>query len=153
MNWTNVKSLAIPVGGTARDVKRVSIGGSVVWEKQSPYVPATFVDGEYWNTLGVATALSGASRCDDFIPVQPSSTVTFYLGARPGGTTLYMVQYNANKERVNSTYNANGAARTVTIPSNCNYIRVSAETAKKNEAYIHDDTNNKDLLRNGMVAV
>ena len=36
LNWTSVKSLAIPVGGTARDVKRVSIGGSVVWEKSSP---------------------------------------------------------------------------------------------------------------------
>ena len=116
-------------------------------------VPATWVDGEYWNTFGVATALSGASRCDNFIPVQPSSSVTFYLGARPGGTTLYMVQYDANKERVNSTYNGNGSARTVTIPANCYYIRVSVETAKKNEAYIHDNTNDKDLLRNGVVVV
>ena len=114
-------------------------------------VPATWVDGEYWNTFGVATALSGASRCDNFISVQPSSSVTFYLGARPGGTVLYMVQYNSNKERVNSTYNSNNVARTVTIPANCYYIRVSAETAKKNEAYIHDNTNDRDLLRNGMV--
>lgn len=35
LNWTNVKSLAIPVGGTARDVKRVSIGGVTVWEKNT----------------------------------------------------------------------------------------------------------------------
>lgn len=35
MNWSNVKSLSIPVGGTARDVKRVSIGGAVVWEKNT----------------------------------------------------------------------------------------------------------------------
>ena len=116
-------------------------------------VPATWVDGEYWDTFGVATALSGASRCDNFIPVQPSSSVTFYLGHRPGGTTLYMVQYNANKERVNSTYNANGAARTITIPANCYYIRVSAETAKKNEAYIYDNTNDRYLLREGMVPI
>jgi hypothetical protein len=36
LNWTNVKSLAIPVGGVSRDVKRVSISGVTVWEKPSP---------------------------------------------------------------------------------------------------------------------
>lgn len=112
-----------------------------------------WVDGWYWDTWGVATLLAGASRCDNFIPVQPSSTVTFYLGYRPGGTTLYMVQYNADKERVNSTYNSQGAARTVTIPANCYYIRISCETANKTNVYVHDDTNDKYLMKDGRVLV
>lgn len=58
LNWSTVKSLAIPVGGTARDVKRVSIGGAVVWEKPSPlpydaeveYLEST---GTQWIDTGV----------------------------------------------------------------------------------------------------
>lgn len=58
MNWSNVKSLAIPVGGVSRDVKRVTIGGSVVWEKPSPlpydaeveYLEST---GTQWIDTGV----------------------------------------------------------------------------------------------------
>ena len=111
--------------------------------------PTTWVDGEYWNTYGNGTAVSGGSRCENFIPVQPSSTVTFYLGYRPGGTTLYMVQYNAEKVRVNSTYNTNGGARTVTIPSNCHYIRISCETVSMGSVYVHDDTNDIYLMRSG----
>ena len=64
-----------------------------------------------------------------------------------------MIQYNGDKARIDSTAANNGSARTVTIPANCYYIRVSVETAKKNEAYIHDNTNDRDLLRNGKVLV
>lgn len=34
--WSSVKALSIPVGGTARDVKRVSVGGVTLWEKANP---------------------------------------------------------------------------------------------------------------------
>ena len=33
--WSSVKALSIPVGGTARDVKAVAIGGVVVWRKRT----------------------------------------------------------------------------------------------------------------------
>lgn len=36
MNFANVKALTIPVNGTPRDVKSISIGGSIVWTKPNP---------------------------------------------------------------------------------------------------------------------
>lgn len=36
LDWSNVKALSIPVGGVARDVKAVSIGGVEVWRKPNP---------------------------------------------------------------------------------------------------------------------
>lgn len=63
LNWTNVKSLAIPVGGVSRDVKRVSIGGSVVWEK-SPLPPgARWV--EYLESTGTQWIDTGYIATED----------------------------------------------------------------------------------------
>jgi hypothetical protein len=36
LDWSSVKALAIPVGGVSRDVKSVSVGGTVLWAKPNP---------------------------------------------------------------------------------------------------------------------
>ena len=61
LDWSNVKALSIPVGGVARDVKRVSVGGTVLWEK-APAVPYDALvqyvesDGTQYIDTGIAAA-------------------------------------------------------------------------------------------------
>ena len=64
MNFANVKSMTIPVGGVARDVKAVSIGGVTVWTKPNPLPYDALVqyvesDGTQYVDTGLSIA-SGA---------------------------------------------------------------------------------------------
>ena len=68
MNFADVKSMTIPVNGTGRDVKSISIGGVVVWAKPNP-LPYTskveylqFTGTQYIDTGLVPTFTTGTTR-------------------------------------------------------------------------------------------
>ena len=54
--WSSVKALTIPVGGTARDVKRVTAGGVTLWEK-APALPYD-AEVEYIESTGTQYILT-----------------------------------------------------------------------------------------------
>lgn len=58
--WSSVKALSIPVGGVARDVKRVSAAGVVLWEKPNPLpydAEVEYVETVYPNAAWVDTGV------------------------------------------------------------------------------------------------
>ena len=61
--WSSVKALIIPVGGVSRDVKRVTAGGVVLWEK-APAVPFD-AEVEYIESTGTQYIDSGVLGSSD----------------------------------------------------------------------------------------
>ena len=83
--WSSVKALSIPLGGVSRDVKRVTAGGVVLWEK-APAVPydaeveylestgTQYIDTGIYATLSTVFSLV-------FSPTNPA-TSNWVFGAR-----------------------------------------------------------------------
>lgn len=88
LDWSSVKALSIPVGGTARDVKRVSVGGTVLWEK-APAVPYD-AEVEYLESTGtqyIDTGIIGNTSLDTVVAADfaaPTSAIQFVFGCRDG---------------------------------------------------------------------
>ena len=105
LNWTNVKSLAIPVGGTARDVKRVSIGGTTVWEEPSPLPYDAEV--EYLESTGTQYIDTGVKPSNDLrtkfraaythTPIESNSTI-FGSRSTASSNDRYWLNYDSKFE-------------------------------------------------------
>lgn len=99
LDWCSVKALSIPVGGVSRGVKRVSVGGTVLWEKPNPIpydaeIQYLETDGSAYIDTGIylqsSTAISSTfSNCLAALGTQ-------FFGARTAlNSKMFAVQHNA----------------------------------------------------------
>lgn len=103
LNWTNVKSLAVPVGGVSRDVKRVSIGGAVVWEKPSPlpydaeveYLEST---GTQWIDTGVHPATGDEVQFAGLFGTSPSSVGRQFFASDGYSAVTHYCEINGSNQ-------------------------------------------------------
>jgi len=89
-----------------------------------------WVNDSSWTNTGGTSSISGASRCTDFIPINPKYTY------RKNGHRLYnyCCWYDKNKHFIRAFSQNNTVAQDITnIPENARYMRISTYKSSKED--------------------
>ena len=110
-----------------------------------------WIDGYRLLSGGGTEAASGKSYSDTHIPIVGGHTYTALCGAG-GSVNRYCLVYNANNGMLqNVNESKSNETFTFTAHSNAAYIRLTINTTAKTAFYVHDDTADAYIVRNGVI--
>lgn len=110
-----------------------------------------WTDGYRYAPDGTTGESAGKSATDTYIPIAGGHVYTVLCGA--GGTAnRYGHVYRQDKTRIESV-NESKAAETFTFTATANaaWFRYTCNTDAKTTTYVHDDTDDKYIVKNGRV--